>query len=152
MWFCPSLDCQVLNIPCEVSNIPCTVPNNHCKHALKSPKNPLQSSKYPLLKSQKPGKNPTNSTEEQFVPERWGCPTTPRRAASSSGTSSSTSVECECISQVGTTCSMFYKRHHIRDIHSVFFIRDSLKRSLECLLYFSGICLGLSLKVSLSKT
>ena len=37
-------------------------------------------------------------------------------------------------------------------IHSVFFIRDSLKMSLECLLNFSRICLVLSLKVSLSKT
>ena len=37
-------------------------------------------------------------------------------------------------------------------LHSVFFIRDSLKMSLECLLNFSRICLGLSLKVSLSKT
>ena len=37
-------------------------------------------------------------------------------------------------------------------VHSVFFIRDSLKMSLECLLNFSRICLGLSLKVSLSKT
>ena len=37
-------------------------------------------------------------------------------------------------------------------VHSVFFIRDSLKMSLERLLNFSRICLGLSLKVSLSKT
>ena len=39
-----------------------------------------------------------------------------------------------------------------RQVHSVFFIRDSLKMSLECLLNFSRISLGLSLKVSLSKT
>ena len=37
-------------------------------------------------------------------------------------------------------------------LHSVFFIRDSLKMSLECLLNFLRICLGLSLKVFLSKT
>ena len=38
-------------------------------------------------------------------------------------------------------------------IHSVFFIGDSLKMSLECLINVSIICLGLtSLKVSLSKT
>ena len=35
-------------------------------------------------------------------------------------------------------------------IHSVFFERDSLKMALECLLNFSRICLGLSLKVSLT--
>ena len=37
-------------------------------------------------------------------------------------------------------------------IHAVFFIWDSLIMSLERLLNFSRICLGLSLKVSLSQT
>ena len=51
---------------------------------------------------------------------------------------------------VGGTIETAYKVKSL--IQPIFFIRDSLKMSLECLLTFSRICLGLSLKVSLSKT
>ena len=51
------------------------------------------------------------------------------------------------------TLNCFQKNQFIPvSLHSVFFIGDSLKMSLECLLNFSRIFLGLSLKVSLSKT
>ena len=58
---------------------------------------------------------------------------------------------CSISPQVGGEGFIHGHRPSFR-VHSVFFIRDSLKMSLECLLNFSRICLGLSLKVSLSKT